>query len=51
MSAAGSQVAQEDHGGERRDDLDDEHHRVLDHRKRVQLDERLPDRRDENRRV
>ena len=31
MSAAGPEVAQEDHGGERRDDLDDEHHRVLDH--------------------
>ena len=50
-SAAGDQLAHEDDRGERRDDLDDEHHRVPDQHPRIELDERLPDRRHEDRRV
>ena len=38
------QVAQEQHGGQRRDDLQHEDHRVLDQRRRVEFDEGLPDR-------
>ena len=51
MSAACSKVAQEDHGGEHGDDLDHEHHRVLDHQARVELDERLSYRRQKDRGV
>ena len=50
-SAAGRKVAHEDHGGERGDDLDHEHHWVLDHQARIELDERLPDRRQKDRGV
>ena len=46
-----AKIAQEDHGGERGDDLHHEHHRVLDHQARVELDERLPDRRQKDRGV
>ena len=33
FAAARQQIAEEDHGGERGDDLDHEHHRVLDHQR------------------
>ena len=47
FGAAGGDVADEQDGGERGDDLDDEHDRVLDHLARIELvqgaDERRPD--------
>src|SRR5262249_10259125 len=45
MLAAGDEVADQDHGGERGDDLEHEHHRVLDQRPRIELDEGRADRR------
>jgi hypothetical protein len=51
LTAAGQKFADEDNRGERRDDLDDEHHRVPDHHARIKLDEGLSDRRHEDRRV
>ena len=39
FAGAGREVAQEEDGGEERHDLDDEHHRVADHRPRVELGE------------
>jgi len=43
--AAGGEVAQENDSGQRRHDLDHEHHGVLDHERRVELCERRPCRR------
>ena len=39
VSAAGDEIADQDHGGQRRDDLEHEHHRILDQRARIELDE------------
>ena len=38
-------IAHEEDGGERRDDLDHEHHRIADQRARIELHERVADRR------
>ena len=43
VGAARDEIAQEDHGGERGNDLDHEHHRVLDQGPRIELGERGPD--------
>ena len=43
--AAGDEVADQDDGGQRGDDLEHEHHRVLDQRPRIELDEGRADRR------
>ena len=51
MFAAGEDVAQENHGGERGYDLDHEHHRVLDHGARIELGEGGADRRHHDLRV
>ena len=51
FAASHQQLPQEDHGGEDRDNLDHEHHRVLDHQPRIKLDERLSDRRQKDRRI
>src|SRR5262249_7201892 len=46
--AAGDDVADQDHGGQRRDHLEHEHHRILDQRARIELDESRADRRHDN---
>ena len=51
LLAAGHQIAQEDHGGQRGHDLDHEHHRVLDHHPRIELDEGRADRRQHDLRI
>ena len=38
--AAGYQIADQDHGGQRGDDFEHEHHRILHQRARIELDER-----------
>jgi hypothetical protein len=43
--AARDQIAQEDHGGERGDDLDHEHHGILDHQPWIEFCECRADRR------
>jgi hypothetical protein len=45
MLAAGDEIADQNHRGQRRDDLEHEHHRILHQRPRIELDEGGADRR------
>ena len=45
VCAAGDEIADQDDRGQRGDDLEHEHHRILDQRPRIELDEGRADRR------
>ena len=45
MPASGQEIANQNDGGQRRDHFEHEHHRALDQRARIELHERLADRR------
>ena len=49
--AAGDEIADQDHRGQRSDDLEHEHHRVLHQRARIELDEGGADRRHDDLRI
>ena len=49
--AAGDEIADQDHRGQRGDDLEHEHHRVLHQRARIELDEGGADRRHDDLRI
>jgi hypothetical protein len=51
LAGADKEVAQEEHGRQHRDDLDAKHHRVFDESARIELFERGPDRRHDQRAV
>jgi hypothetical protein len=51
VSAAGKEIADEDHRRQRRDDFQHEHDRVLDQRPRIELDEGGTDRRHDDLRI
>jgi hypothetical protein len=48
MFSMRDEIAHEDHRGEGRHNLDDEHHRTADHQPRIELSERLTDRGEKN---